>query len=225
MNQFNRQYDIINPELLNKRILVIGAGGIGSWTVLALAKMGCKDITVMDFDTVSVQNLNAQIYRPADVGRTKCEALADIISDMVTDPNDPHDGYLINTIEKRWEPGMEINYEIVISALDDMEVRRDLWNDIKKNPFVLYYIDGRMGGEFFRAYTIDLMKADLALYAKYEKTISPPERVDPTPCTEKAVVYNVFCIGGIICSLVKKICKEETPPYEFAFDLQNLNRI
>lgn len=225
MNQFNRQLDIINPELLNKRILVIGAGGIGSWTVLALAKMGCKDITVMDFDSVSTQNINSQIYSWQDIGRTKCEALADTINTLVSDPDSPTEGYMINTLETRWEPGMELKYEIVISALDNMETRTKLWEDIKKNPYVLYYLDGRMGGEFFRAYTINLMKGTLDLYKKYEKTLVDASKVDPTPCTEKAVVYNVFCISGIICSLVKKICKSEETPFEFAFDLSNLNRV
>ena len=150
MNQFNRQLDIINPDFLNKRILVIGAGGIGSWTTLALAKMGCRDITVMDYDIVSTQNINSQIYSWKDIGRTKCEALADTINTLVSDPNNAEDGYMINTIEQEWVPGMELKYEIVISALDSMETRIKLWEDIKVNPFILHYIDGRMGGEYFK---------------------------------------------------------------------------
>jgi hypothetical protein len=120
---------------------------------------------------------------------------------------------------------MEINYEIVISALDDMEVRRELWNDIKKNPFVLHYIDGRMGGEQMNIYTINLMKAKVDLYEQYEKTIVSPDKVDPTPCTRKAVVYNVFCIGGTICNIVKKVCQGEVVPFSLIFDLYNFSSI
>lgn len=225
IDQFNRQLDIINPDLLTKRILVIGAGGIGSWTVLALAKMGCKDITVMDFDLVSIQNLNSQVYGWQEVGRTKCEALADTVNTLVSSPDNPAEGYLINTLETRWEPGMELKYEIVISALDDMETRTKLWEDIKKNPYILYYLDGRMGGEFYRIYTIDLTNGTLDLYKKYEKTLVSADKVDPTPCTEKAVAYNVLGIASIMGDLVKKICGGEQTPFEFAFDMSLLNRV
>lgn len=57
------------------RVLVIGAGGLGSPLALYLAAAGVGTIGLVDDDTVSLSNLQRQIlYRTADVGRTKVEA-------------------------------------------------------------------------------------------------------------------------------------------------------
>jgi molybdopterin-synthase adenylyltransferase len=60
------------------RVLVIGAGGLGSPVILYLAAAGVGTIGVVDFDTVSLSNLQRQIaHRTADVGRLKTESAAD----------------------------------------------------------------------------------------------------------------------------------------------------
>ena len=42
--KYSRQLDLVMPSDLNFPILIVGAGGIGSWATLALAKMGCSNI-------------------------------------------------------------------------------------------------------------------------------------------------------------------------------------
>lgn len=60
------------------RVLVIGAGGLGSPLILYLAAAGVGTIGVVDFDTVSLSNLQRQIaHRTADIGRLKTESAAD----------------------------------------------------------------------------------------------------------------------------------------------------
>jgi tRNA A37 threonylcarbamoyladenosine dehydratase len=50
---FLRQLDIADPsQFKDKPVTVIGAGGIGAATVVALAKTDFENITVYDFDTV-----------------------------------------------------------------------------------------------------------------------------------------------------------------------------
>jgi adenylyltransferase/sulfurtransferase len=57
------------------RVLVIGAGGLGSPVILYLAAAGVGTIGIVDFDTVSLSNLQRQIaYRTADVGRLKTDS-------------------------------------------------------------------------------------------------------------------------------------------------------
>jgi len=59
------------------RVLVIGAGGLGSPLILYLAAAGIGTIGVADFDTVSLSNLQRQIaHRTADIGRAKTESAA-----------------------------------------------------------------------------------------------------------------------------------------------------
>jgi len=60
------------------RVLVIGAGGLGSPLILYLAAAGVGTIGVVDFDHVSLSNLQRQIaFRTADVGRLKTDAAID----------------------------------------------------------------------------------------------------------------------------------------------------
>jgi len=62
------------------RVLVIGAGGLGSPLVLYLAAAGIGTIGIVDDDDVSLSNLQRQIaHRTADVGRAKTESAADAI--------------------------------------------------------------------------------------------------------------------------------------------------
>ena len=65
-------------KLLNARVLVIGAGGLGSPLILYLAAAGVGTIGIVDFDRVSLSNLQRQIaHRTVDVGRPKTESAAD----------------------------------------------------------------------------------------------------------------------------------------------------
>lgn len=59
-------------------VLVVGLGGVGSWTVEALARSGVGALTLVDLDEVCVSNVNRQL--PAldvTVGRAKAEVLAE----------------------------------------------------------------------------------------------------------------------------------------------------
>lgn len=62
------------------RVLVIGAGGLGSPALLYLAAAGVGTIGIADFDTVSLSNLQRQIaHTTADVGRPKTDSAQDAI--------------------------------------------------------------------------------------------------------------------------------------------------
>ena len=65
-------------RLADARVVVLGAGGLGSAVVPALVAAGVGHLTVVDDDRVEVTNLHRQtMHAPADVGRTKVESATD----------------------------------------------------------------------------------------------------------------------------------------------------
>jgi tRNA A37 threonylcarbamoyladenosine dehydratase len=66
-------------NMLGRNVLVIGCGALGSHTAIQLAKMGCHEFTLVDFDIVERHNLNNQAYTKEDIGKLKIEALKEHI--------------------------------------------------------------------------------------------------------------------------------------------------
>ena len=73
-------------KLLNSKVLLIGAGGLGSPAAMYLAAAGVGTIGIVDFDTVDVSNLQRQIlHGNKDVGRPKVDSAADRLKDINPD--------------------------------------------------------------------------------------------------------------------------------------------
>ncbi len=70
-------------KLLESKVLLIGAGGLGSPAALYLAAAGVGQIGIVDYDTVDVSNLQRQIlHGQSDVGRPKVESAADTLREI-----------------------------------------------------------------------------------------------------------------------------------------------
>jgi tRNA threonylcarbamoyladenosine dehydratase len=64
-------------RLAAAHVCVVGLGGVGSWTVEALARSGVGSLTLVDLDEVCVSNINRQLHALSNtVGQSKAEALA-----------------------------------------------------------------------------------------------------------------------------------------------------
>jgi sulfur-carrier protein adenylyltransferase/sulfurtransferase len=73
-------------KLLNARVLLVGAGGLGSPAALYLAAAGVGTLGIVDFDTVELSNLQRQILHGVeDVGRPKVESAAETIASINPD--------------------------------------------------------------------------------------------------------------------------------------------
>lgn len=65
---------ILGP--INGRVVIAGAGSVGSGIAVDLARSGVREFTVIDPDVVSAANLSRSVYVAADIGQPKTESLA-----------------------------------------------------------------------------------------------------------------------------------------------------
>ena len=73
-------------RLLQGKVLIIGAGGLGSPAAMYLAAAGVGTIGIVDADEVDLSNLQRQIlHKTADVGRAKVESARDTMNGMNPD--------------------------------------------------------------------------------------------------------------------------------------------
>ena len=85
INQFSRTELLLGKEGMERlhgaRVAVFGVGGVGGYTVEALARTGIGELDLIDNDTFSVTNLNRQIYATIDtIGRPKVEVAKERIA-------------------------------------------------------------------------------------------------------------------------------------------------
>ncbi len=70
-------------RLKNAKVLAIGAGGLGSPTLLYLAAAGVGTLGIVDFDVVDESNLQRQvIHGQSDIGRSKAESARDSVLEI-----------------------------------------------------------------------------------------------------------------------------------------------
>ncbi len=127
VNRYSRH--IIMPQvgpvgqrkLMAAKVLIIGAGGLGSPSALYLALAGVGTIGIADFDVVDLSNLQRQVlHHNDDVGRLKTESARDTLLSYNPDINVViHDGPITS------ENAMEIipQYDIVINGADNFTTR------------------------------------------------------------------------------------------------------
>jgi tRNA threonylcarbamoyladenosine dehydratase len=65
-------------RLADSHVMVVGLGGVGSWTVEALVRTGIGRMTLVDLDEICVSNSNRQLHTlTSTIGQSKAEALAE----------------------------------------------------------------------------------------------------------------------------------------------------
>jgi tRNA A37 threonylcarbamoyladenosine dehydratase len=89
-------------RIFDAHVVVVGIGGVGSWSVEGLARSGVRRLTLIDLDHVSESNINRQIHAlDPTLGQAKTEAMreriaqfhpgckVDVVDDFVTPQNWP----------------------------------------------------------------------------------------------------------------------------------------
>jgi tRNA A37 threonylcarbamoyladenosine dehydratase len=119
-NSHIRQQDIVTPEELSVPITLIGAGGIGSWVALALTKMGCSQLTVVDHDAVEEHNVASQFYSTEDLSQEKVYCLSENLEKFT--------GQVVRPVFQRFEDYINSEEysvpEILLVTVDSLNASR-----------------------------------------------------------------------------------------------------
>ena len=134
-------------RLKNARVLVVGAGGLGSPALMYLAAAGVGTLGIVDFDVVDESNLQRQIiHGQSDIGRPKAESARDTVREI---------NPLVNVIvhEERLDNDnvLEIfsGYDLILDGTDNFATRY-MVNDacvLLGKPYVwgsIYRFDGQV---------------------------------------------------------------------------------
>ena len=108
-------------KLLDAKVLIVGAGGLGSPIAIYLTLAGVGTIGIVDFDTVDVTNLQRQIlHQNADIGRSKAESAYETLKAYNPDVNVILHEEPLTSIN-----AMEIirNYDIIVNGADNFPAR------------------------------------------------------------------------------------------------------
>ena len=212
-NRFWRQLDLCPPDKLTFPVTVIGAGAIGSATVVTLAKMGCSNITVWDEDVLAEHNVSNQLCLPEYVGFAKVDALAHLV-EMLS-------GTQIKPLSSSYR-GQRLE-GVVISAVDSMTARQLIWKSVKMRRQVDLFIDARMGAEILRLYT--LRPVDLDACEFFEQNLYGSEEAEQLPCSARSIIYCPSIAGALVAAQVKAFAVGESVCREVLFDVPRMKSI
>lgn len=133
-------------RLKNAKVLVVGAGGLGSPALLYLAAAGVGTLGVIDFDVVDESNLQRQIiHRQTSLGRPKVESAADTVRDI-----NPLIDVVVHDTALDRDNVMDIfsGYDLIVDGTDNFATRY-MVNDaavLLGKPYVwgsIYRFDGQ----------------------------------------------------------------------------------
>lgn len=194
-------------KLLDARVLVIGAGGLGSPCLIYLAAAGVGTIGIIDNDTVSLSNLQRQIAHGAgDIGRAKTESAAEAARRI-----NPDSKIIQHRERLTGANALSIisQYDVVADGCDNFETRF-LVNDacyFAKVPLVSAAV-GQFEGQVatFRAFERDAEGKPKPNYRDFIGETPPPGAV-PT-CEEAGVIGALTGVVGSLQAL--EVIKEIT---------------
>jgi len=177
-------------RLKNAKVLCVGAGGLGSPTLMYLAAAGVGTLGIVEFDTVDESNLQRQIiHGQSDIGRSKAESARDSVKEI-----NPYVDVILHEVRLESDNVLDIfrDYDLIVDGTDNFATRY-LVNDaavLLGKPYVwgsIYRFEGQVS-VFWDEYGPNYRD----LYP-----VPPPPGMVPS-CAEGGVL-------GILCASIASI--------------------
>lgn len=205
-------------KLVSTRIIVFGTGGVGSAVCNFLVRSGICNLTMVDFDTVDITNLNRQLVaNVGNVGKLKVEEMKTQLLSINPDAN-------ITAIAEKYDENSKIDlsqFDIIIDCIDDIKAKKHLIMQAKSNNV---YVICSMGAgnrysEIPHFEIADISKTSYDPIAKILRKFCAENRInklDVCYTKQKAtkydcktvasvVYYPVMMAGTIVAKVITKI--------------------
>lgn len=215
-------------EIQKQRIILAGCGGIGSWTILQLARMNPAALFMYDDDVVEQANMSGQLYCQDDIGKAKVDAMADMVKSYTTMRN-------IYAIKDKFTTNSEAG-DVMICGFDNMEARRIFfvaWHNYvmtksKEERHKCLFLDGRLSINTLQVFCIT-GDNNWAIAEYADKYLFTDAEAEETQCSLKQTTYLACMIGSMIVNLFTNfVANTLNPiiPYDLPFfteyDAQNM---
>jgi len=138
LQYFHRQVQLWGEDtqisLQNKKIAIIGSGGLGSSLAFALGASGIGEIHMIDFDEVSTHNIHRQIaFKIGDEGQNKAVINARVIKERC-----PYVEVLAHECTFLEWADKNIDVDLILDATDNLLTRAEIdsYSKEKKTPWI-----------------------------------------------------------------------------------------
>ena len=182
MNRYSRHLVLLEvgikgqEKIKQAKVLIVGAGGLGSPAALYLAAAGVGTIGIADFDNVEENNLQRQIiHSTKDIGTSKLESAKKAILDL-----NPNVKVELHNVKLDSKNALEIikGYDVVIDGSDNFPTRY-LVNDacvLLKKPNVygsIFRFEGHVSVLILMAHVTDVCFLTPHLKVQFQAVLRP----------------------------------------------------
>lgn len=193
-----------------KDITMVGAGGINSWTILNLSRIG-HSLLLFDQDDVDETNVGGgQMFRTEDIGNNKCNSVVKICRQFgctnVIDSTQAH-------FEREVEEYIE---NICICGVDNMKARKEVFEAWMSGTDGIpsLFIDGRLTMEMYEVFAIQRNKPEQIEDYRQRHLFSDAETVE-LDCTTKQSTFSAMGISSMITATLCNWLTNEKLQMEF----------
>lgn len=187
-------------EIQRQRVIIAGCGGIGSNVCLQVARMAPASMVLYDDDVVETVNMAGQLYCTNDVGKSKVDAIVDMITSYTSMRN-------IYALKQKFDESCEAG-DIMICGFDNMSARKAFFgawqfhvhSKPEEEKKKCLFLDGRLSIDTLQVFA--MTGDDIANMRRYcDNFLFSDADADETVCSMKQTTYLACMIGSVMTNL------------------------
>ena len=197
----------------NKKILVIGIGGVGGYALESLARLGIKNLIIVDGDVVDISNINRQIIAlHSTIGKSKVE----LFKERILDINPKCNVLAIKKFLVKEDINELVTEDIdyVVDACDTVEVKKEIIRVCSKKK-IKFITSMGTGNKIdpLKFEIIDIRKTEYDPLAKVIRKMVRDEKISckvPVVCSKESPIKHegntiascsfVPSVAGLLCT-------------------------